>query len=213
MTFLGPGRLRQLAHRDHVGPALHELLHFEADFAEIDVEVLQHVGGHPAPLFDQAQEDVLGADIFVIEPLGFLVGQLHDLPARSVNRSYMYILRSIVASIVVTVVSSGCAAASLCVFASAKTPVLVVSPTPICRRLQIAPACRVVRLLRRAVRCAATTWPTSAGRPRRGGSAAAALQHVLRLIVVAFQVMVQGFGKGVSFVDRGSPRLLGDGTA
>ena len=67
--FFGPGRLRQLAHRDHVGSALYELLHFEADFAQIDVEVFQDVSRHAAPLFDQTQQDVLGADIFVIEPL------------------------------------------------------------------------------------------------------------------------------------------------
>ena len=53
--LLGPRRLRQLAHRDHVGAALDELLHLEADLAQIDVEVLQHVGRHPAAFLDQTQ--------------------------------------------------------------------------------------------------------------------------------------------------------------
>ena len=53
--LLGPGRLRQLAHRDHVGPALHQLLDLQADLAQVDVEVLQDVGRHPAALLDQAQ--------------------------------------------------------------------------------------------------------------------------------------------------------------
>ena len=87
--LLRPRRLRQLAHGDHVRAALHELLDFEADFPQVDVQVLQNVGRHPAAFFDQSQKDVFGADVFMVEPLGFLVGQLHDLPARSVNRSYM----------------------------------------------------------------------------------------------------------------------------
>ena len=78
--LLGPRRLRQLAHRDHVGPALDELFDFEADFPQVDIEVLEHVGRHAAPFLDEPQQDVLGADVFVVEPLGFLVGQLHHFP-------------------------------------------------------------------------------------------------------------------------------------
>ena len=87
-------RLRQLAHRDHVRAALDELLDLQADLAKIDVEVLQHVGRDPAAFLDQTQEDVLGADIFVIEPLRFLVGQLHHL-AGAVSKSlvHLFILR------------------------------------------------------------------------------------------------------------------------
>jgi len=59
--------------------AFDELLDLQPDLAQIDVEVLQHVGGHAAAFLDQAQQDVLGADVFVIEPLCLLIGQLHDL--------------------------------------------------------------------------------------------------------------------------------------
>ena len=90
MTFLARGRLRQLAHGDHVGPALHELFDLQADLAQIDVEVLQHVGRHAAAFLDQAQQDVLGADVFVVEPLGLLVGQLHDLPG-AVGKSFVHV--------------------------------------------------------------------------------------------------------------------------
>ncbi len=62
--LLGPRRLRQLAHRDHFGSALDELFDFEADLAQIDVEVLQHIGGDATALFDQAQQHVFGADVF-----------------------------------------------------------------------------------------------------------------------------------------------------
>ena len=91
--FLRPRRLRQLTHRDHIGPALHQLLHLQPDLAQIDVEVLQDVGGHSAPLFDQSQQDMFRADILVVEPLGLLVRQLHYFSARSVNRSYIDLLR------------------------------------------------------------------------------------------------------------------------
>ena len=92
--LLGPRRLRQLAHGDHVGAALHELLHLQADLAEVDVQVLQHVGGHAAAFLDQAQQDVLGADVFVVEPLGLLVGQLHDLACAvgESSRTFSYLL-------------------------------------------------------------------------------------------------------------------------
>ena len=78
--LLGPRSLRELAHRDHVGSALNELLDLHADFPKVDVEVLEHVGGDPAALLDEAEQDVLGADVLVVEPLGLLVGQLHHFP-------------------------------------------------------------------------------------------------------------------------------------
>jgi len=62
------------------GPALDELLDFQADLAQIDVEVAQDVGRHAAAFLDQAQQDVFRADVFVIEPLRLLIGQLHDFP-------------------------------------------------------------------------------------------------------------------------------------
>jgi len=78
--LLGPGRLRELAHRDHVGPALDELLDFHADLPQVDVEILEDVGRDAAALLDQAEEHVLGADVLVVETLGLLIGQLHHLP-------------------------------------------------------------------------------------------------------------------------------------
>jgi hypothetical protein len=32
----------------------------------------------PLPSFDQPEQDVLGADVLVVEALGFLIGQRHD---------------------------------------------------------------------------------------------------------------------------------------
>ena len=88
--FLGPGRLGQLAHRDHVRAALDQFFDFQADLAQVDVQVLQNVGADAAAFLDQTQQDVLGADVFVIEALGFLVGQGHDF-AGAVGKSFKHV--------------------------------------------------------------------------------------------------------------------------
>jgi hypothetical protein len=77
--LLGAGRLGQLAHRDHLGAGLDELLDLEADLAQVDIEVLEDVGPDAGAFLDQPEQDVLGPDVLVVEPLGFLVGQGHDL--------------------------------------------------------------------------------------------------------------------------------------
>ncbi len=87
--LLGPRRLGQLAHRDHVGAALDELLDLEPDLAQIDVEVLEHVGADARAFLDQAEQDVLGPDVLVVEPLGLLVGQGHDL-SRSIGEPFKH---------------------------------------------------------------------------------------------------------------------------
>ena len=88
--LLGPRRLGQLAHRHHVGAALDELLDLEADLAQVDVQVLQHVGADAAAFLDQAEQDVLGADVLVVEALGLLVGQGHHL-AGAVREAFEHV--------------------------------------------------------------------------------------------------------------------------
>ena len=91
--LLGPRRLRQLAHRDHLGAALHQLLDFQADLPQIDVEVLQHVGRDARAFLDQAQQDVLGADVLVVEALCLLIGELHHL-ASTICKSFVHFVIS-----------------------------------------------------------------------------------------------------------------------
>ena len=43
----------------------------------------------PDAFFDQSKQNVLGADVFVVEPLSLLVGQLHDL-AGAVCKSFVH---------------------------------------------------------------------------------------------------------------------------
>ena len=75
----GPGGLWEPAQCDLARLAGNNLRHFRLRFAEIDAQVLQNVGTYSAPLLDQPQQDVFRADTFMVEPLGFLVCQLHDL--------------------------------------------------------------------------------------------------------------------------------------
>ncbi len=77
--------------RDRFGPVFR--LPAES-FARSTSRVLQHIGGNAAALFDQPQQDVLGADVFVVEPLGLLVGQLHDF-ASAVGKSFVHVLFSL----------------------------------------------------------------------------------------------------------------------
>jgi hypothetical protein len=53
-------------------------LDLETNLAQIDVEVLQNVGTDTGALFHEPEQNVLGPDVLVVEPLGFLVGQGHD---------------------------------------------------------------------------------------------------------------------------------------
>ena len=85
--LLGAGRLRELAHGHHLGAALDELLHLEANLAEVDVQVLEDVGADAGALLHEAEQDVLRADVLVVETLGFLVCQGHDL-AGAVSESF-----------------------------------------------------------------------------------------------------------------------------
>ena len=87
--LLGARRLWQLAHRDHVRSRLNDLLNLKANLAEIDIKVLQHVGGNAGTFLHQSKQDVLGADVFVIEPLGLLIGQLHYL-AGAISESLVH---------------------------------------------------------------------------------------------------------------------------
>jgi hypothetical protein len=59
------------------GPALDQLLDLEPDLAQVDIQVLEHVGSDAGPFLDQTEQDVLGADVLVVEALRFLVGQGH----------------------------------------------------------------------------------------------------------------------------------------
>ena len=88
--LLGPGGLRELAHCHHIGAALNEILDLHQDLPQVDIEVFEDVGRDAAPLLDQAEQDMLRADVFVVKPLSLLVGQLHHL-AGTIRESLVHI--------------------------------------------------------------------------------------------------------------------------
>ena len=57
-----------------------ELLHLAANGLERDPERLEGLGGHALALVDEAEEDVLGADVVVVEQARLFLGEYHDPP-------------------------------------------------------------------------------------------------------------------------------------
>ena len=60
-------------------PRAHLFLHFHSDGLKIEAHLLQDVYRHSLPEFDQAQEQMLGANVVVIEPVGFLASKRQNL--------------------------------------------------------------------------------------------------------------------------------------
>jgi hypothetical protein len=70
MTFLARGVCGNLP----TVTILDQLFDLQADLAQIDLEVLQDVCGNAATFLDEAQQDVFGANVFVVKSLSLLVG-------------------------------------------------------------------------------------------------------------------------------------------
>jgi hypothetical protein len=87
--FFGARRLRKATHRNGIGTASDDFFDFVANFAEVNVKVFQNICGDSASLLDKSKQEMFRSDVFVIEPLGFLVGKLHYLP-RPVGKSFVW---------------------------------------------------------------------------------------------------------------------------
>ena len=70
-----------------------DLLDLLADGLERDAERLQRLGGDALTLVDQAEQDVLGADVVVVEHPGLFLGQ-DDNPPRAVGEPLEHLVRS-----------------------------------------------------------------------------------------------------------------------
>jgi hypothetical protein len=77
--LLGARRVRQLAQGDGRLAAAHGLFDLFLYLVEVHVEVVQNGGRHTLALADQAQQDVLGADVVVLEPDGLFAGHREHL--------------------------------------------------------------------------------------------------------------------------------------
>src|SRR5262249_59057152 len=90
--LVGPGGLGEFAHGDHVRAGLDNLFVLQSDLPQVDVQIFQDVGGATRALLDQAEKDMLGADVLVVEALGLLVGQLHHF-AGPVGKAFIHSCR------------------------------------------------------------------------------------------------------------------------
>ena len=57
-----------------------ELLDLAPDCLQRNTERLEALGGHPFSLVDQPQQDVLGADVVVVEQPRLFLGENHNPP-------------------------------------------------------------------------------------------------------------------------------------
>ena len=78
--FLGARRVGELAQGDGGLPLADRLLYALVDLLEVHVEVREHRGRHSLAFPDEAQQDVLRADVVVLEADGFLTRHRQHLP-------------------------------------------------------------------------------------------------------------------------------------
>ena len=76
--LLGARRQADLAH-DRPVAATDDELDRGADLGQLDAQVLEHPRGDAVALADQAEQQVLGADVVVVEALGLFLGEREDL--------------------------------------------------------------------------------------------------------------------------------------
>ncbi len=58
---------------------MEQAINLAADLFQVGAEVLQDMGGDPLTFHQQSQQQVLGADVVVAHPAGFLEGDLDHL--------------------------------------------------------------------------------------------------------------------------------------
>ena len=90
--LLGPRRERDVPGRGLLALA-DDLLDLLADGLERDAERLQGLGGDAFALVDQAEQDVLGADVVVVEHPGLFLGQ-DDNPTGAVGKPLEHVAHS-----------------------------------------------------------------------------------------------------------------------
>ena len=61
------------------GPGANLLLHFHSHGLEVETHLLQNVHRHALPQLDQSEQQMLGADVIMVEAVGFLAGKRQDL--------------------------------------------------------------------------------------------------------------------------------------
>ncbi len=77
--FLHPGGVRNGADDFLIRPRAHFLFHFQADRFQIQTQSLQHVDGHALAQLDQPQQQMLGAQVIMVQPIRLFARQCQHL--------------------------------------------------------------------------------------------------------------------------------------
>ena len=77
--FFHSRRVRDIAHHLRFRTRAHLFLHFHAHGFEVEPHLLQHIDRNSLPELDQAQKQMLGAHIVVVEPVRFLASKSENL--------------------------------------------------------------------------------------------------------------------------------------
>jgi hypothetical protein len=78
--FLGPGRERDMRGRRQILALANDLFDLLPDCGQADSQRFQRLGRYAVVFADQAEQDVLGADVVVVEHSGFFMRQPHNTP-------------------------------------------------------------------------------------------------------------------------------------
>ena len=78
-NFFHPRRVRNVADHLRFRTGADLFLDFHPDGLEIEPHLLQNIDGHALAELDQTKQKMLGADVIVIEPVGFFAGERQDL--------------------------------------------------------------------------------------------------------------------------------------
>src|SRR5215831_364534 len=87
-----------LIHRQHdTVTAPNDKFDRTADFVEFHTEIAEHLGRDPVALADQTQQQMLGADIIMVEALGFFLCEAQHLasPLRKLIKSFFVVHKKI----------------------------------------------------------------------------------------------------------------------
>jgi hypothetical protein len=77
-NFLGAGRQANFAHNSAVATTDNKF-YGGADFVKFYPQIVKHAGRNSISLAHQTEQQMFGADIIVVEALGFFLGQCQDL--------------------------------------------------------------------------------------------------------------------------------------
>jgi hypothetical protein len=80
---------RDLAQHDRLGAGIDRVFHGPAQVVEVDAQVGQNDRGHPFAFFHQPEHQVLGADVVVVKPDGFLAGEC-DYLSNSLCKAFLH---------------------------------------------------------------------------------------------------------------------------